>query len=101
MTMEPARRDGALQVKSDGRVRAIRARALEHIRKLSSVKGAVFLYLVTWLGCAVLLFFALKPKTTAREVIVTSAIGAATLLIVGVRLYDLISAIRKPRRRGY
>jgi hypothetical protein len=45
-----------------------------------------------------LLFFALKPKTTAREVIVTSAIGAATLLIVGVRLYDLISTIRKPAR---
>jgi hypothetical protein len=61
-----------------------------------SVKRAAFLYLVTWLGCAVLLFYALNPKTTAREVIVTSALAAAALLIVGVRLYHLISAIRKP-----
>ena len=91
-----ARQDGAPQVKADGRVRAIRARVLEHIRKLSSAKGSVSVYLVTWLGCAVLLFYALKPKTTAREVIVTSALAAATLLIVGVRLYDLISALRKP-----
>jgi lauroyl/myristoyl acyltransferase len=61
-----------------------------------SVKRAIPLYLITWLGCAVLLFLALRPKNTAREVIVTSAIAAATLLIVGVRLYDLILAIRKP-----
>jgi hypothetical protein len=63
---------------------------------LSSVKRLLFFYLVTWTGCAVLLFLALRPKSTAREVVVTSAVAAAALVIVGVRLYDLISAIRRP-----
>ena len=101
MTMEPTSATGEPQGKADAGVRTIKVRVLDHIRKPSPVKRAISLYFLVWLGCAVLLFFALKPKTTAREVIVTSAIAAATLLIVGARLCDLISAIRKPRRRGY
>jgi prolipoprotein diacylglyceryltransferase len=93
MTIEPTNREND--------VGTIKVRVLHRIRKLSSVQRAISLYLIIWLGCAVLLFRALRTKTTAREVIVTSTIAAAALLIVGARLYSLVSALRHPRRRGY